>query len=90
MISTSRSTLACVRSISISVDLSTSAVISGVVEYEDMPDIAPVPADSHDIVVIGAGPAGLTAAFQLHKHGVSSTVLEADDTVADDVESASD
>ena len=39
LISTSRSTLACVRSISISVDLSTSAVISGVVEYEDMPDI---------------------------------------------------
>lgn len=33
------------------------------------------------VVVIGAGPAGLTAAFQLHKHGVSSTVLEADDMV---------
>jgi protoporphyrinogen oxidase len=35
----------------------------------------------HEIVVIGAGPAGLTAAFQLHKHGVPSTVLEADDMV---------
>ncbi len=34
-----------------------------------------------EVVVIGAGPAGLTAAFQFHKHGVSSTVLEADDVV---------
>jgi protoporphyrinogen oxidase len=38
-------------------------------------------APEHEIVVIGAGPAGLTAAFQLHKHGVPSTVLEADDMV---------
>jgi protoporphyrinogen oxidase len=30
------------------------------------------------VVVIGAGPAGLTAAFELHKHGIVSTVLEAD------------
>ncbi|MCU1455300.1 MAG: amine oxidase [Acidimicrobiales bacterium] len=35
----------------------------------------------HEIVVIGAGPAGLTAAFQLHKHGLASTILEADDQV---------
>ena len=28
-------------------------------------------------VIIGAGPAGLTAAYQLAKHGVASTVLEA-------------
>jgi len=35
----------------------------------------------HEIVVIGAGPAGLTAAFQLHKSGIASTVLEADDMV---------
>ena len=39
------------------------------------------PGGGHEIVVIGAGPAGLTAAFQLHKHGVASTVLEADDMV---------
>ncbi|MEJ7584414.1 MAG: FAD-dependent oxidoreductase, partial [Acidimicrobiales bacterium] len=34
-----------------------------------------------DVVIIGAGPAGLTAAFCLQKHGVPSTVLEADDAV---------
>jgi protoporphyrinogen oxidase len=36
---------------------------------------------SPQVVVIGAGPAGLTAAYQLVKHDVSSTVLEADDMV---------
>src|SRR4051795_9008957 len=35
----------------------------------------------HNIVVIGAGPAGLTAAYQLGKMGIDATVLEADDTV---------
>ncbi len=34
-----------------------------------------------DIVIIGAGPAGLTAAYELSKAGVTSTVLEKDDTV---------
>ncbi|HEX6421407.1 MAG TPA: NAD(P)/FAD-dependent oxidoreductase [Acidimicrobiales bacterium] len=34
-----------------------------------------------NIVIIGAGPAGLTAAYQLSKAGVASTVLEADDMV---------
>lgn len=34
-----------------------------------------------DIVVIGAGPAGLTAAYQLAKAGVTTTVVEADDIV---------
>jgi protoporphyrinogen oxidase len=38
--------------------------------------------DAEDrIVVIGAGPAGLTAAFELQKYGVSATVLEATDQV---------
>jgi protoporphyrinogen oxidase len=35
----------------------------------------------HDIVIIGAGPAGLTAAYMLTKRGVSATVLEADTIV---------
>ena len=34
-----------------------------------------------DVVVIGAGPAGLTAAYQLHKYGVASTIVESDDVV---------
>jgi protoporphyrinogen oxidase len=35
----------------------------------------------HEVVIIGAGPAGLTAAYQLAKAGVPSTVLESDDVV---------
>ncbi len=34
-----------------------------------------------NVVIIGAGPAGLTAAWQLAKAGYTSTVLEADDVV---------
>lgn len=37
--------------------------------------------DERDIVIIGAGPAGLTAAYVLGKRGVQSTVLEADTVV---------
>ncbi len=33
------------------------------------------------VVILGAGPAGLTAAYELGKAGVQSTVLERDDTV---------
>ena len=34
-----------------------------------------------DVVIIGAGPAGLTAAYQLSKRGRRATVLEGDDVV---------
>src|SRR5438045_3142290 len=33
------------------------------------------------VVIVGAGPAGLTAAFQLMKAGVASTILESDSVV---------
>ena len=36
--------------------------------------------DRH-VIVLGAGPAGLTAAYELSRHGVKTTVLEADSVV---------
>jgi len=39
--------------------------------------VLPSPTSKH-VVVIGAGPAGLTAAYELSKHQVPSTVVEAD------------
>lgn len=39
------------------------------------------PVSESQVVVIGAGPAGLTAAYQLGKHGRSALILEADDVV---------
>ena len=39
------------------------------------------PGASPRVVIIGAGPAGLTAAYQLAKLGHTSTVLEADSVV---------
>jgi protoporphyrinogen oxidase len=52
---------------------------------ESTPDLAPgaVPDTAGDLhpVIIGAGPAGLTAAYQFMKSGVRSTVLEATDVI---------
>ena len=46
------------------------------------PDASDAPAASpSSVVIIGAGPAGLTAAYQLAKRGVTATILEADDIV---------
>lgn len=42
--------------------------------------MAVAPTD-HKVVIIGGGPAGLTAAYELTKHGVPSLVLEADSVV---------
>jgi protoporphyrinogen oxidase len=39
------------------------------------------PSESRKVVIIGAGPAGLTAAYALSKRGIPATVLEADRTV---------
>ncbi|PIE31790.1 FAD-dependent oxidoreductase [candidate division KSB3 bacterium] len=39
------------------------------------------PTSHNPVVVIGAGPAGLTAAYELAKHGMSSVLVEADTQV---------
>jgi protoporphyrinogen oxidase len=39
------------------------------------------PAAPSSVVIIGAGPAGLTAAYKLAQRGVAATILEADDVV---------
>ncbi len=39
------------------------------------------PVMSSDVIIIGAGPAGLTAAYELSKHGISGTIIEADSVV---------
>ena len=52
---------------------------------ETAPETSPANPDTdggdHQVVVIGAGPAGLTAAYQLHKYGVPSRILESDGQV---------
>ena len=39
------------------------------------------PKNKHQTIIIGAGPAGLTAAYELHKRGRPALILEASDTV---------
>jgi len=44
-------------------------------------DATPTDDTTPQVAIIGAGPAGLTAAYQLAKEGLTATVLEADDVV---------
>src|SRR5260370_9582149 len=44
--------------------------------------LQPVTASEHDVLVIGAGPAGLAAAAELGRLGLPATVLERSDVVA--------
>jgi protoporphyrinogen oxidase len=46
-----------------------------------MTDAPPDAGNNPQVVIIGAGPAGLTAAYDLAKRGIHSTVIEADDVV---------
>src|SRR5215203_6255727 len=55
-------------------------------EYPRYPLIVPpleagIEASRHRVVIIGAGPIGLTLALELAGYGIASLVLEADDTV---------
>ncbi len=60
--------------------MATTAGLDGALGHEtDGP--RPAASGDHRVVIIGAGPAGLTAAYQLQKHGISPTVLEASDQV---------
>src|SRR3954447_4238717 len=38
-------------------------------------------AQEGQIIIIGAGPAGLTAAYELSRHGHTGTIIESDDVV---------
>ena len=46
-----------------------------------MTDVAATRPETDAIVIIGAGPAGLTAAHELAKRGATATILEADTVV---------
>jgi len=47
---------------------------------ETDPNLQTKPSNS-EVVIIGAGPAGLTAAYELLKTGINSTVVEKDGVV---------
>ena len=45
-------------------------------DIEQGTESVPFKSSDRKVVIIGAGPAGLTAAYELSKHKVSSVVLE--------------
>lgn len=51
--------------------------------YRTPPEFRDGPRRTYPVVVVGAGPVGLTIAIDLAKRGVPVTLLDADDTVSD-------
>jgi protoporphyrinogen oxidase len=56
-----------------------SEALQGMIDYD--PTLSGEGPQTGEVVIIGAGPAGLTAAYELSKRGGRAVVLEADDVV---------
>jgi len=53
-----------------------------VYDYVPSPDQSAAECAHHPVIVVGAGPVGLTAAIDLARHGVKAVLLDEDDTVS--------